>query len=102
VALNGGDSDGFVQVAPDSTGKKIDNAELTREPVQTGFAPPSGSGLTVERQRIVIGSDENPRIQVEVRGEAGSAVLMMSSRSFDRLEQRLIELVEILKFQVFG
>lgn len=39
-------NDSFVQVAPDSTGKKIDNSQVT-----------TGSG-TVQRQRIVLGDDE--------------------------------------------
>lgn len=41
-------ADGFVQVAPDSTGKKIDNSELTV------------GANTVERQRVVIGDSTAP------------------------------------------
>lgn len=41
-------TDSFVQVAPDSTGKKIDNTQLT----QTG-------GSVVQRQRISLGDNAN-------------------------------------------
>jgi len=57
-------ADGYVQVAADGVGKKIDNAELTRD-----------DGVVVERQRVVISSDDNPRIQTRVDGEAGRAAL---------------------------
>lgn len=47
-------SDGYVQVATDGSGKKIDNAELTREPTTQGSA-----GETVHRQRTVLADDES-------------------------------------------
>lgn len=40
--------DGYVQVAPDSSGKKIDNSELTRD-----------DGAVVERQRTNVADPEN-------------------------------------------
>ena len=40
--------DGYVQVAPDSTGKKIDNTELTR-----------ADGTIVERQRVVLADPDS-------------------------------------------
>jgi len=44
-------SDGYVQVAPDSTGKKIDNTQLTRNDDAGSLA--GGPGFTtVERQRV--------------------------------------------------
>lgn len=42
--------DGFVQVAPDSTGKKIDNTEVTRT---------DAAGTVVERQRVEPRDDED-------------------------------------------
>jgi hypothetical protein len=42
-------ADGFVQVAPDSSGKKIDNTEVTR----------SDTGVVVERQRIEVRDDND-------------------------------------------
>lgn len=39
-------TDSFVQVAPDSTGKKIDNSQLTQD-----------GGAIVQRQRVSIGDD---------------------------------------------
>jgi hypothetical protein len=42
-------ADGFVELQPDSTGKKVDTSELTRN-----------DGSLVERQRVVIGDDYNP------------------------------------------
>ena len=60
------DQDSYVQVATDGSGKKIDNAALTREPVTQG-----GTGETVYRQRVAIGDDEDPKLQAKLRGEAG-------------------------------
>lgn len=42
-------ADGFVQVAPDSTGKKIDNTEVTRD----------DTAVVVERQRVEPRDDED-------------------------------------------
>ena len=77
----GANQDGYVQVATDGAGKKIDNAQLTRD-----------DGTVVVRQRAVIGSDENPRSQVDVRGEAGKGYLVTKD---DTLEQCLEVLIEI-------
>jgi hypothetical protein len=41
--------DSYIQHAPDSTGKKIDTGEVTRN-----------DGTVFERQRLVIADDENP------------------------------------------
>jgi hypothetical protein len=57
-------ADGVVQVAPDSTGAKIDQSEVTRD-----------DGTVVERQRVVISDDENPRSQAALSGEAGRGSL---------------------------
>ena len=67
-------SDGYVQVAPDSTGKKIDNAELTRD-----------DGTVIERQRIVLADDENPRVQVAVGGEPGRGAVGVGGESVELL-----------------
>jgi len=72
----GGVTDGFVQVAPDGAGKKIDNAELTRD-----------DGTVVERQRIVLADDENPRAQVGVTGEAGDAKLEITGEHLKELHE---------------
>lgn len=42
-------ADGYVQVATDGSGKKVDTAELIRV-----------DGTTVERQRVALGSDDDP------------------------------------------
>jgi len=83
------DQDSFVQVAADGTGKKIDNAALKRD-----------DGSTVYRQRTVIASDENPRIQAEVRGESGQAYLMIDSRAFDELIEAVQEMNELMRFRM--
>ena len=87
----GSEQDSYVQVATDGTGKKVDNATLTREPVTVG-----GTGDTVYRQRVVIGADDNPRQQVGVSGEAGRAVLQVEARNEDMLHV-LIEIRDLLR-----
>jgi hypothetical protein len=84
-----GKTDGYVQVAPDSTGKKVDNAELTRDDT-----------TVVERQRVVIGSDENPRQQVMVGGDAGNVYLLMDSKAFNEILEKLEEITELLKILI--
>ena len=69
-----GNTDGFVQVAADGAGKKIDNAELTRD-----------DGVVVERQRTVLADDKNPRLQLELAGEAGRASLPVGGEAVDLL-----------------
>jgi hypothetical protein len=78
-------SDGYVQVAPDSTGKKIDNAELTRD-----------NATVVERQRVVLGSDENPRLQVQVGDDPGRVYMLMDSKRFDELLEKMQEIIDLL------
>jgi hypothetical protein len=68
-------ADGKVVVAPDSTGKVIDNTELIREPVLGSDGTVLTAALTVERQRVILSSDENPRIQVGVEGDVGRGAL---------------------------
>ncbi len=41
-------ADGFVQVAPDSTGARIETTEITR-----------ADGTIVDRQRITVGDDDD-------------------------------------------
>ena len=77
--------DGYVQVAADGSGKKIDNAELLRD-----------DGTAIYRQRIVLGSDENPRQQVRVSGEAGRGVLYVESLSLDEVNERLDKIIALL------
>lgn len=86
--------DGHVQVATDGAGKKIDNAELVRD------ADPGGTGETVYRQRIVIASDENPRQQANVSGEAGRGVLHVDADDLGEIRGVLIEIRDILRFVV--
>lgn len=89
--------DGYVQVAPDSTGKLIDNAELTREPTTQG-----ASGSTVYRQRVVISSDEDPTIQQRVAGEAGDAHAMVQDRKLDEVLGVLVEIRDMLRMVLGG
>jgi hypothetical protein len=81
----GAPQDGHVQVAPDSTGKKIDNAELTRD-----------DGTIVERQRTVIGSDENPRQQLMLGGDVGRGYILVDSRAFDELNEKMDDIMNLL------
>lgn len=45
-------TDGFVRVAPDSSGKRIDNTEITR-----AESAADGTPIVVERQRVDIRDD---------------------------------------------
>lgn len=82
-------SDGIVQVQPDSTGKKVDVAELTRE-----------GGVVVERQRMVLASDENPRLQALLGGDVGNVYLLVDSKGFDEMNENLREIIALLKMQI--
>lgn len=82
----GAEQDGYVQVATDGTGKKVDNADLTRD-----------DGTEVYRQRVVLGSDENPRQQVQVRGEAGDVALMVDAKELGEIKEVLTEIRDILR-----
>ena len=87
--------DGYVQVATDGTGKKIDNAELTREPETAG-----STADTVYRQRIVVSDDENPRLQAKLRGEAGNGSLQVDARTLSDIHGELVQIREILQLLV--
>lgn len=79
-------SDDYVQVQPDSTGAKVDTTQLTRE-----------DGTIIERQRVVIGSDENPRQQVAVGDEVGKVYMLVDSKRFDELIEKMQEIIDLLK-----
>jgi hypothetical protein len=79
-------ADGYVQVAPDSTGKKIDNTELIR-----------ADGTTIERQRVVIGSDENPILQLQLGNESGKVYMVIDSTRFDELIEKMQEIIDLMK-----
>ena len=82
--------DSYVQVATDGSGKKIDNATLTRNP------DPGGTGEVVYRQRVVIASDENPLIQAQVNGEAGRGVVMVDSKTLEEIHAVLVDIHDML------
>jgi hypothetical protein len=83
--------DSYVQVATDGSGKKVDNSVLTREPTTQG-----GTGETVYRQRVILGSDENPRLQVEVQGEAGKGYAMVAVKDLDEMVEILSEIRDMI------
>jgi hypothetical protein len=76
---------GYVQVAPDSTGKSVDNAAIT-VPAGTLITGSDGTktALTADaiyyRQRVVISDPENRAAGgVSVRGEVGQGALTMDA-----------------------
>lgn len=87
--------DSHVQVAPDSTGKKIDNAALTREPTTLG-----GTGDTIYRQRVVLGSDTDPSVQASPEGEVGRAALPVHSPVLDEIRAELGMIRELLQLMI--
>lgn len=72
----GNPQDDFVQLATEGSGKKMDNAVVTRD-----------DGTVVYRERISIASDDNSRIQVEVRGESGQAALRVNGEVVELLNE---------------
>lgn len=85
----GADQDGYVQVATDGSGKKVDNAQLTRD-----------DGTIITRQRVVISSDDNPRQQVEVRGEAGHGALQTEDRVLGEILLVLTDIRDMLALTI--
>lgn len=84
--------DSHIQVAADGSGKKVDNAALTREPVEAGDA-----GEVVYRQRVVIGSDTDPAAQASPEGEVGRAALPIHSPVLEEIRAELALIREILQ-----
>ena len=74
--VQGNSQDATVRVQPDATGIFMDVAELVRD-----------DGTVVERERVVIASDENPRQQVDIDGEAGRGSLRISGEAVELLRQ---------------
>lgn len=89
------DQDGYVQVAADGVGKKIDNAELTREPETQG-----GAGEVVYRQRVVLADDEDPKLQAKLRGETGDASLQVEAHVLGEIHAELVQIRELLQLLV--
>jgi hypothetical protein len=87
--------DSHVQVATDGSGKKVDNAALTREPATQG-----GTGDTVYRQRVVLADDENARLQVRVQGEAGDGALQVEAKTLSDIHGELVQIRELLQLLV--
>lgn len=85
-------ADSHVQVAADGSGKKIDNTALTREPTTQG-----GTGDTVYRQRVVIGSDTDPTVQASPEGEVGRAALPIHSPVLEEIRAELAMIRESLQ-----
>ena len=79
--------DSYVQVATDGSGKKMDNAALTRD-----------DGTVVYRERVVIASDEDPGVEAKVDGEDGRGKLSVTDReSADDIFTVLCEIRDMLK-----
>jgi hypothetical protein len=71
------ESSGFVQLAEDGIGKKVDSAELTR-----------ADSTVVERQLVVVGDPSSPEAPgVAVRGEMGHGVTLGELRIISLLER---------------
>lgn len=81
--------DSIIQIAPDSTGKKVDNATLTRD-----------DGTVVYRQRTVIGADDNPRLQVSLGGENERGYLLVDARAFNELIEKMDEMMDLIKLSM--
>lgn len=92
------EQDSYVQVATDGSGKKIDNAVLTREGSTASGAYVAGD--TVYRQRIVIGDDENPKLRAKLSGEYGDGRLHVEAKMLSDIHGELVQIREILQILV--
>ena len=89
-------NDGFVQVAPDSTGKKLDTSEVT-----------TSQGV-VERERVVIADDANAQAVAPVQatrpseGTYGLPVRAVPDEADTQvvLLRQIVRLLKIVSFQL--
>lgn len=88
-------TDSYVQVATDGTGKKIDNSALQRERPDPAWD--STDGDLVYRQRVVISSDNDETMTLDLKGEVGEAQMPVASNSLDRIAEAVEEIRDILK-----
>ena len=94
-------SDGFVQVAPDSSGKRIHNAVVIL-PAGTVVTNADGTTTTlasdtpVFRQIVVIG-DPSTLQQAKVGGESGKGYVLVDAAAFNELLEKMDEMIEIMK-----
>jgi hypothetical protein len=56
-------ADGFVQIAPDSSGKKVDVEEIIRQDASAGA---TSAFTTIERERVSL-ADEGGALQIQTR-----------------------------------
>jgi hypothetical protein len=81
---------GFVQVAPDSTGKSIDQSAVT-VPAGTVVVGSDGSLTTLTadatyyRQRLVVSDPVDPHAVANVRGEVDRGALYIQSSELELL-----------------
>jgi hypothetical protein len=88
-------TDAFVQVATDGTGKKIDNAALTREPADP--ARDATQGDTVYRQRVVIASDDDESQTIKLHGEVGREAIPVDSNTLEKIHATLEQIKDLLE-----
>jgi hypothetical protein len=91
-------TDAYVQVGVDGAGKKIDNAALQRDPPDP--ARDAAVGDLVHRQRVVVGSDDNPELQAEVSGEPGKGALAVESNVLGEILGELVRIRELLQLAI--
>lgn len=95
-------ADGFVQVAPDSTGKSVDNAAI-KVPAGTVITGSDGTTTTLSadatyyRQRVVIGDPERGS-GVNVRGEVDRGTMLIDADVISELKSINETLDEIRLF----
>lgn len=87
----GNPEDSYVQVATDGSGKKMDNAVLTRD-----------DGTVVYRERVSLASDVDPRLQVKVVGESGDGRLYTNDTELKQVVEVLVEIRELLRLVIGG
>jgi hypothetical protein len=80
----GTQTDGYVQVASDGGGKKVDASEIIRS-----------DSTTVERQRVAVGSDEDPGTLLKLTPSGEASVVVDFDPVIIQLK-RIALLLEIL------
>ena len=90
-------TDGQVQVAPDSTGAKVDTSDVTRT---------DDSRTVVDRQRVIQSDPEDPNAHAGVSGEQGRGASIVQApeilQELQSIRELLYEVKELMRELVYS
>lgn len=90
-------TDAYIQLQTDGSGKKVDNAQITREKPDPAWS--STAGDVVHRQRVVLASDDTERT-VQITGEAGDESLQVDAKTLGDILIVLSQIRDMLRMVV--